>query len=58
MTNVLSLVIGENQHVFVEGKQIIDVVLVANDVVDDLVGINKEGILCKLDMEKIYDHVS
>lgn len=31
--------------------------MVANEVVDDLISSNKDGILCKLDLEKAYDHV-
>lgn len=53
-SKVLREVIGESQHVFVEGQQILDVVIVANEVVDDLVGNRREGMLCKLNMEKSY----
>lgn len=35
MIEVLYKVIGECPHVFMEGRQIIDVVLVANEVVDN-----------------------
>lgn len=31
--------------------------LIANKVVDELIYKKKKGILCKLDMEKTYDHV-
>lgn len=41
-----------------EGRQILDAVMVANEFVDDLVSRKREGILFKLDMEKAYDHVS
>lgn len=58
LTNVMGLVIGENQHAFVEGEQIMDAVMVANEVVDNFVGNKSEGIMCKLDMEKAYEHVS
>lgn len=34
-----------------------DAVLVANEGVDDLIGSNKNGMLCKLDIEEAYDHV-
>lgn len=40
------------------GRQILDAVMTANEVVDDLISGKKEEILCKLDMEKAYDHVS
>lgn len=57
LSNVLGLVIRENQHAFVEGRQIMDVVMVANELVDGLVGNKNEGILYKLDIEKSYDYV-
>lgn len=56
-----SLEIRETQHAFVEGRQILNVVNVANELVADLVGGKKEGLIwaiCKLDMEKAYDNVS
>lgn len=54
----LTKVLGESQHAFVEGRQILDVVKVANEVVDDLVSSKRDGILIKLDMEKTYDCVN
>lgn len=57
MSNVMGEVIGENQNAFVEGRQILDAVMVVNEVVDDLVGQKKEGIICKINMEKAYDRV-
>lgn len=32
--------------------------LLGDEVVDDLVARKMEGLLCKLDMEKAYNHVS
>lgn len=54
---VLGEVIGECQHAFVEGRQILDAVMVASEVVDEVVRSRKDGVLCKLDMEKTYNHV-
>lgn len=40
-----------------EGRQILDASLIANEAID-LIMKNKDcGILCKLDIEKTYDHV-
>lgn len=58
MAKALHMVIGERQHSFVGGKHILDAILIANEVVDDLLNKKREGILCKLDMEKTYDHMN
>lgn len=58
LAKLLGEVIGKNHNAFVEEKQILDVVLVAKDLVDDLAGNKREGILCNLDMEKAKDHVN
>lgn len=58
LAKVLGKVIEESQNAFVEGRQILDTVLLANEVVDEFVNNKREGIACKLDMEKAYDHVN
>ena len=42
---------------FVEGRQILDVVLVANEVTDSILKRNEGAVMCKQDIEKAYDHV-
>ena len=56
--NVMGKVILEPQNAFVEGRQILDAVLLANAAVDFRLKSNQRGVLCKLDIEKTYDHVS
>lgn len=58
LTKVLREVTGERQNVFVEGRQILDAMIVANEVVDELMSSKKEGLSCKLDMEKAYENVN
>ena len=43
---------------FVEGRQILDAVPIANEAIDLILKNNECGILCKLDIEKTYDHVN
>ncbi|KAL6331982.1 hypothetical protein AAG906_020335 [Vitis piasezkii] len=57
MKGVLAKVISTAQNTFVEGRQIMDAVLVANEAIDSIVKSNRGAILCKLDIEKAYDHV-
>ena len=40
-----------------QGRQILDVVLVANEVLDSVLKNKEEVVLCKLDIEKTYDHL-
>ena len=57
LIKVLTKVISKSQNAFVEGKRILDVVLVANEAIDSILRSNGGFILCKLDIEKAYDHV-
>ncbi|RVX20326.1 hypothetical protein CK203_004874 [Vitis vinifera] len=42
----------------VEGRQILDAVLIANESIDSMLKRNENGVLCKLDVVKAYDHIS
>ena len=41
-----------------EERQILDALLIANEAIDLRLRSNRVGVLCKLDIEKAYDHVS
>ena len=57
LKRVLAKVISKSHNAFVEGGQILDAALVANEAIDSIVRNNRGAPLCKLDMEKAYDHV-
>lgn len=42
----------------VKGRQILGTSLIANEIIDSIVRKKGSGFLCKLDIEKAYDHIS
>ena len=57
LKQVMGKVVSSSQNAFVEGRQILDAVLIANEAVDFLLRSNECGVMCKLDIEKAYDHL-
>ncbi|RVX13461.1 hypothetical protein CK203_021022 [Vitis vinifera] len=62
LANRLKLVVGkvvsENQHSFIQGRQILDVMLIDSEAMDSRLKNNNLGLLLRLDIEKAYDHVN
>ena len=54
---MLADTVAETQGAFVAGRQILDVVLVANETVEEYRKLGRSGLVFKLDFEKAYDHV-
>ena len=57
LRKVVGKVVSKAQGAFVEGRQILDAMLIANEAIDAILKNNECDILCKLDIEKAYDHV-
>ena len=49
--------VDTQQLAFIKGRQIMDAILMANECVDSRTRSNAPEILCKLDMQKAYDHL-
>ncbi|GAU21330.1 hypothetical protein TSUD_372250 [Trifolium subterraneum] len=57
LSKVIGSVISDNQSDFVQGRQILDGIIIANEVVDEAKSKKKELLMFKVDFEKAYDSV-
>lgn len=57
LKRVMHGIILQPQGAFIEGRQILDGVLTANKCIGDRRIFGRNGVICKLDLEKTYDRV-
>ena len=55
---VMNCLVNKAHNAFVGGRQILDASLIANEVIDSMKRRKERGVLCKLDIEKAYDHIN
>ena len=58
LKKVLDKVVSTNQNAFVKGRQILDVSLIANEVIDFWYKRKEKGLICKLDIGKANDSIN
>jgi len=57
LRSVIGSVVSDSQSAFIKGRQILDGILVANEVVDEARRHKKEMILFKVDFDKAFDSI-
>jgi len=54
---VLNSIVDESQSAFLKGRGMLDSVLMANEVIEDVRRCGRRGLCLKVDFEKAYDSV-
>ena len=54
----MNRLVNKAQNAFVAGRQILDASLIANEVIDSMAKKKERGVICKLDIENVYDRLN
>ena len=58
LKKVMNKLVNSAQNAFVEGRQILDASLIANEVIDSMLKKKENGVLCKMDIKKGHDKIN
>jgi len=58
LKKVIDKLVNKNQMAFIKGRQIMDAALIASECIDTRIRGDVPGVMCKLDIEKAYDHLN
>ncbi|XP_026417057.1 uncharacterized protein LOC113312524 [Papaver somniferum] len=58
LKSALPYIISDQQSAFIKERQILEFALLANECIDSRIRSGTPGVICKIDFEKAFDHVS
>ena len=58
MKRVISILVNKHQMAFIKGRQIMDAAFIASECIDTRIRGDIPGVICKLSIEKAYDHLN
>nr|CAN68385.1 hypothetical protein VITISV_018352 [Vitis vinifera] len=58
LKSAMRKLVSDSQQAIIQGRHILDAALISNEAMDSRLKVNIPGLLLKLDIEKVFDHVN